>query len=154
MARLLIAEKGLKSYLYSSLALAKSLRYSGHEIMFCCPADVRASVEENGFPYTQLDSSRFGYRNSEEVGGRSKQNGKTETSVETGSFSGHDNSRADDLGSGSFINLIDRWKPDMLLINFELHPHILAALSTDIPTMLTLSLFSIWRRPGVPRPGA
>ncbi len=44
--------------------------------------------------------------------------------------------------------------PDLVLINGEMHEHIIAAWAAGVPLALLNSFVSIWRQPGLPPPHA
>ena len=56
------------------------------------------------------------------------------------------------LGVGAFARFLRDERPDLILINGEMHEHIIAASAAGARVALLNSFVSIWRQPGLPPP--
>lgn len=45
---------------------------------------------------------------------------------------------------------LEKLKPDLLLIDLEMQPYVIATMHLRIPTVLFFDLFSVWKAPGIP----
>ena len=59
---------------------------------------------------------------------------------------------ATSLGVGAFARSLRDERPDLTLINGEMHGHVIAASATGARVALLNSFVSIWRQPGLPPP--
>jgi UDP:flavonoid glycosyltransferase YjiC (YdhE family) len=141
-ARILCVTSGLTGMLYSSIELARRLAAAGHQLTYAGPADTRLLVERQGLDFLPLEPSRY-----DEF---------LESDAGTGSLNRIVNLRerlrraVASLAVGGFTDAVRANRPDLLLIDGEMHEHIIAASQTGVPMALLNTFASIWRRPGLP----
>lgn len=143
-ASILTVASGLPSVLYPSVELARRLAAAGHRLTFAALPESRALVKHLGLDFLPLDPSRY-----EEF-----------LEVDAGAGRLHRllhlrrrRERArDSLAMGGFARAVRDLAPDLVLINGEMHEHIIAAAGTGVPIALLNSFVSIWSQPGLPPP--
>ncbi|MCK7494602.1 MAG: glycosyltransferase [Comamonadaceae bacterium] len=130
--------------LYQSVELARRPAAAGHRLTFAGDADARELVEHHGLAFHQLEPSRY------------------EQFLE-GDAATPPLSRILDvrrrrelartsLGVGAFARSMLDLRPDLTLINGEMHGHIIAASAIGARVALLNSFVSLWRQPGPPPP--
>ena len=144
MANILTVTRGLPSVLYSSVELARRLASDGHRVIFAGAPDARRLVEHLRLDFLPLESSRY-----EEFLYADGRAGALERLL-------HVRRRREralqSLGVASFARAVRELRPDLILINGEMHEHIIAAWAAGLPMALLSSFVSIWRQPGLPPP--
>ena len=141
-ARILCVTSGLTGMLYSSVELARRLAAAGHQLTYAGPADTRLLVERQGLDFLPLEPSRF-----DEF---------LESDAGTGALNRIVNLRerrrraVASLAVGGFTDAVRADRPDLLLIDGEMHEHIIAASQIEVPIALLNTFASIWRQPGLP----
>ncbi|MEM7456396.1 MAG: glycosyltransferase [Planctomycetota bacterium] len=141
MARILYITNGMASTLNSSLELSRRLKDSGNEVVYLSHLDLSAAVEAHGFRFFQLnDHDRL---NDEFADMR--RNSSFLTRMREGR-----RLRLESLQSRELEDRIGEIKPDMLVIDIELHFAVLVGLKTGIPMVTPIVWFSIFKRPGLP----
>ena len=140
---------GLTGILYASFEMVRQLEEAGHRVTYACPADVKSKVEANGMTYLQLAPTNF------------------KPAPELPKFSGplrkfksvwyrlrHAAARqqqaVNSLHMEAFEQTLDRLSPDLVLIDLELHDHLMTCVARRLPTLLLNQFFSVWRRPNFP----
>ena len=107
------------------------------------PADARGVVEHHGLAFVPLDpdgsepfladDARIGLLGRlRDIEGR--------------------RSRAAARAVGGFVDSVRGLAPDLVVVNGEMHEHVIAASSAGVPVALMNSFVSIWRHPGIPPP--
>ncbi len=149
MARIFCVTSGLRGMLYSSLELARRLAADGHTLSYASVPAVRDLVAAHGVASLDL-----------------------ETPVPAGpvAFLREDARRAWPgrllriaerrdraiamLDFDTFDEQLNDLRPELVLLDCEMHEHIVAAATTrERPKIALLNSFvSIWRRPGLPPP--
>ena len=142
MARVLCIPSGLSGALYSTLELMRRLREAGHDVLCASPAECESVVTSAGFQYVQLPPNTYAEWVRRDV--------STPWFQRIASAADRRSAALETLGVDHFPNVLDELRPDLVLIDRELHEHIITAMSLDLPVALTSTWFSIWRRPGVP----
>jgi len=141
-ARILCVTSGLPGMLYSSVELARRLAAAGHQLTYAGPADTRQLVERQGLDFLPLEPSRY-----DEF---------LESDAGTGALNRIVNLRerrrraVASLAVGGFTDAVRANRPDLLLIDGEMHEHIIAASQIEVPIALLNTFASIWRQPGLP----
>ncbi len=149
MAHIVCITSGLTGILYASFELVRQLEAAGHTITYASPKEVGEKVKVNAIQYEQLPPVNFNpapeppcfsgplrkvkrwwyrYRKANALRGEAVQA----------------------LGMQDFVKRLRRWSPDLLLIDVELHEHLMTAVSEKVPTVLLSQWFSLWQRPGLP----
>ncbi len=144
MANILAVTRGLSSVVYSSVELARRLAAAGHRVTHASAPSERGLVERHGLDFLPLDPSGYDQF--------------LDTDARSGAFHrlltlGDRQARArDSLAIGGFARALHDRRPDLVLINGEMHEHIIAATGAGVPLALLNSFVSIWRLPGLPPP--
>lgn len=139
MAHIICITGGLVGMLNASLALVQQLRQAGHRITYASPADLREPVTALDIPYVQLDP--WVIQSSDPPINRWQ---KWRTLKQ------RQQRAIDALGVQNFIQIIQELGPDLLLIDMEMHPHIMAAVVEQFSVALLCQFLSVWRRSNLP----
>jgi UDP:flavonoid glycosyltransferase YjiC (YdhE family) len=124
--------------------LARRLAAAGHRLSFAGLPSARELVEQQGLEFLALDPSRY--------------DRFLEADAGTGALSrlldlrGRRGRARDSIAVRSFARAVRDVGPDLVLINGEMHEHIIAASAARVPVALLNSFVSIWRQPGLPPP--
>lgn len=144
MASILCITNCLKGMLYSSVELARRLAEAGHRVTYAGPEHARSTVELQGLEFACVDQSRYPDFLTEDA---------SRGFLERLQATKQRRRRAlDSLRLESFLHVVDRTDPDLLLIDGELAEHVLAVANRGIPIALLNTFVSIWRSPGLPPP--
>ena len=139
MAHIVCITGGLTGILNASLALVQQLHQAGHRVTYASPADLSKPVTAQGIPYVQLE--RWVMQLGEPPMGRwakvRLQQQRQQRAV-------------DALGIQHFIDTVQGLAPDLLLLDIEMHPHIMAAVVEQLPVALLCPFLSVWKRPNLP----
>lgn len=142
MANILQVTCGFESLLYPSVELARRLAAAGHQVTFASLPGARELVEYQGLGFLPLKPSRY-----EEF---------LEADAKAGPFHRLLNLRRrrarakEEMALESFAQALRDMDLDLVLVDGEMHEHILCALGSGVPTVLLNSFASIWRLPGLP----
>lgn len=122
---------------------------AGHQVIYACPWDVREKVEKQGFTYLQLDEINFDPAPAlPEFTGRMAVLKQLWTRIKKVKKRRREAVRS--LGMEKFTEVLKEIKPDLLLIDMELHDLIITAVSKKYQTALLSQWFSTWKSPGLP----
>ena len=141
MACLLVVTSGLPSVVYSSVELSRRLSADGHRVTFAGLPRDRELVEYQDLEFLPLEPSRY-----EQF---------LEADARVGllprflNLSDRRERSRDSMAVDGFARAIRELNPDLVLINGEMHEHIMAAWSAGVPLALLNSFVSIWRRSGL-----
>ena len=146
MARILCTTGGLRGLLYSSLELCRRLVADGHDVSYASDPSVRGIVEAHGIDFQEIENDALASFLAEDrrrpwLQRQSDVDARRRTAV-------------DALGIESFDALLDDLDSDLVLIDGEMHEHVIAAAThSSKPRVALLNTFvSIWKRPGLPPP--
>jgi zeaxanthin glucosyltransferase len=133
-ARILCVTSGLAGMLYSSVELARRLAAAGHRLIYASYPHSRDLVELHGFEFLPLEPSRYDEfleadRNSGALNRLFNLGDRRQRAIES-------------LAVDGFADRVSATQPDLVLIDGEMHEHIIAALLNTFA--------SIWRQPGLP----
>lgn len=146
MAHILIVTRGLPSLLYPSVELGRRLAAAGHRVTFAASAEDRGLVELHRLAFLPLDPGHYDEFAAADAG------------VAAFRRLLHLRLRREQakasLGVGRFVDAVHEMRPDLILINGEMHEHVIAASTTGASIVLLNSFVSIWRQPGLPPPHA
>ncbi|MEO1590249.1 MAG: nucleotide disphospho-sugar-binding domain-containing protein [Cyanobacteria bacterium J06632_22] len=139
MAHIICITGGLTGMLNASLALVDQLVRAGHRITYASPANLKAAVTAQGIDYVQLDPWVI-------------QSGEPPTNrwQQWRTLKSRQQRAVDALGLANFIPTIRDLKPDLILIDMEMRPHVMAVVAAQLPVALLCQFLSIWKRPHLP----
>ena len=144
MAKILCLTSDLRGMLYSGVELARRLASAGHRLTYASFPGARRTVEAQGLDFLPLEPSRYETFLAEDArAGYLTRLRRTPARRERG---------LDSLAVGDLARTVRRLAPDLLLIDGEMHEHVIAASAGRTPLALLNSFVSIWRRPGLPPP--
>lgn len=144
MARILFATNGLPGLLFATVELARRLEDDGHHVLYASAPEVRPLVERHGLPFLELAPN--GYAEWLRRDARQSAWRRVVTTRDRVARA------ADATGARGFVEAVRAHAPDLLLIDGELHEHIVAAWATGVRMALMNTFVSIWRQPGVAPP--
>ena len=144
MARILLVTNGLPGLLYTSLELGRRLAAAGHGIVYASFPQAREIVEDHGFEFLELMPSRYD--------AFLEADARTSVLRETSDPGPTAREAVASTGAESFVRAVRDVAPDLMLIDLELHEHIVAAWATGARMALLNTFVSIWRQPGIPPP--
>ncbi len=144
MANILIVTRGLRGVLYQSVELARRLAAAGHRLTFAGDPDARELVEHHGLAFHRLDPDRYEQFLVEDAA--------TPALGRILDIGGRRERARESLGVAAFARFVRDDRPDLILINGEMHEHIIAAATAGSRLALLNPFASIWRHPGVPPP--
>ena len=139
MAHIVCITGGLTGIFNASMALVEQLVAAGHEVTYASPADWRAAVEAQGIPYVQLET--WVMQPSEPPMSRWQKLWQLRS---------RQKKAVDGLGVNNFAQKMRSLSPDLLLIDMEMHPHIIAAVEAGLTVGLLCQFLSVWHRPNLP----
>jgi UDP:flavonoid glycosyltransferase YjiC (YdhE family) len=146
MANILIVTHGLRSLLYPSVELGRRLAAAGHRLTFATRAEDRGLVALHGLGFLPLEPSRYEQFLDADAGAA--------TFRRLLDLRRRREQARESMAVGGFARAVRDMKPDLILINGEMHEHVIAASGTGVPIALLNSFVSIWRQPGLPPPHA
>jgi len=142
MARVFCVTADLPGIVGSTTEISRRLSVAGHEVTYCSFEGVRAVAERQGIRFEALEPDEVRkFRNDDARRGALGRLLSIGERRDAGAAS---------LGVDGFADLLHDRCPDLLLIDGELHPHIIVALSAAIPLAVLNSFASIWRVDGLP----
>ena|GEM_PF-490746 len=149
MAHIICMTTGLNGILHASFELVARLEAAGHEVTYACPHDVGDKVRAQGFQYVQLPEVAFSPAPEIDAGGGFK--GRLTKLVHRVKYAKQRQKAAiAALNMEVFQGLLDEQQADLLLLDMELHDHIITAVAKQIPTVLISQWFSTWESAGLP----
>ncbi|MGD1805291.1 nucleotide disphospho-sugar-binding domain-containing protein [Dapis sp. BLCC M126] len=139
MAHIVCITGGLTGIFNASISLVKQLEKAGHRVTYASPKDWSDLTNQYNIPFVQLDSWIFEWKEQplsrwqkfRQLGERRNQAIKA-------------------LGVENFAETMKELNPDLLLIDMEMHPHIMTAVVNDLPVALLCQFLSIWKRGNLP----
>jgi UDP:flavonoid glycosyltransferase YjiC (YdhE family) len=144
MADLLIVTSGLSGMLFSSLELARRMSAAGHDVVYASLPEVRETVEALGVEFVALEPSRYTSFLKED-----QQAGVVQRLMHLGE---RRRRGVESLAVSEFGQTLEQRKPDLVLIDIEMHEHVMVAASSSSSVALLNSFVSIWRQAGLPPP--
>ncbi|MGD1855932.1 MAG: glycosyltransferase [Leptolyngbyaceae cyanobacterium] len=139
MSHIVCITGGLKGIFNASLALVQQLKLAGHRVTYASPYDFRDAVTAQGIPYVQLES--WVIQPVDPPMGRWKK---------LWTLRQRQQQAVNQLGVHRFAQTIQALEPDLVLIDMEMTPHIMAGVMSGLPMALLCQFLSIWKRPGLP----
>ncbi len=149
MSKILCITTGLTGILHASFEVASRLIDDGHRVILASPRDVREKVVAQGFEYLQLPPIAFSpaptLPRSPGLISKIRRLWTKAVSVKQRQLLALAN-----LKMTEFSQILDEQKPDFLLIDVELHDHIMTAFAKGFPMALLSQWFSLWKCRGLP----
>jgi len=140
---------GLTGILHASFEMVRRLEAAGHQVSYACPHQVGDIVGAQGISYFQLPKVNF--EPAPPLPEPIAQQGKWKRTLYKLRNSQQRQSAAiQSLNLDPFLTLLEEQAPDLLLIDIELHDHIIIAVAKGWPTVLISQWFASWERPGLP----
>ncbi|MEL6814322.1 MAG: glycosyltransferase [Cyanobacteria bacterium J06598_3] len=139
MAHIVVITSGITSALNATLALMQKLQQAGHRITYASPQNVSVSLQGLAIPFVQLppwivpvDRGRGSW-----LGKWLRCRARQRLAMA-------------DFKMKAFAQTLRELAPDLLLIDIEMHPHIMTAVVSEFRVALLCPFISIWRRPNLP----
>lgn len=144
MATLLVVTQSLSGMLYPGVELARRVVKAGHRLTYASYGEAAETVEGQGIDFQPLEPSRYDAFLADDR--------KTSPVERLRRLRSRRQRAKESLALDSLMQMILRVDPDLILIDGEMHEHIIGASASDVPIVLLNSFVSIWRRPGLPPP--
>ena len=139
MAHIVCITGGLTGIFNASLALVKQLEAAGHCLTYASPTDFRETLAVYNIPFVQLD--RWIFQSGDPPLTRWQKLLALQERQKRAVVA---------LGVQNFVQTMQALEPDLLLIDIEMHPHIMAAVTAGLPVALLCQFLSLWKRPNLP----
>ena len=139
---ILIATAGRSGILYSSLELGRRLAAADHKVVYAGPDNARQLVDHHGLGFLALEPSRYD-RFLEADADASVRHRLVHLR------SRRQRAAASTAVSG-FVAAVMALNPQLVLLDGEMHEHIIATSGTGVPMALLNTFASIWKQPGLP----
>lgn len=149
MAKIICITTGLTGILNASFELVNRLKAAGHTIIYASPKEVGERVIQQGIPYVQLPEIKQ-YPAPEVPVFKGKFRKLSRLVYKFRNAKSRRKEALENLIPNAFSALLDQEKPDLVLIDIELHEYIFRAYSKQVPFILLSQWFSLWKRPGLP----
>ena len=149
MANILVISSGLTSKYLTHMELTRRLQILGHEVCYASQGSIEAVVAAQGLPFLRLrgeapNKPKTYYRQNGALAKLLQFVGKFLTIRQRQKKA----IRAFEIEH--FLATVANVNPDVLIIDIELHPQIMAAYSIGKPVLLTCSWLSIFEHPNSP----
>lgn len=140
MAHIVFITAGLTGLFNASLALIQQLKQAGHRVTYASSGDLQAPLRALGIPYVPL---KPWVKPSEtaSVGSRWAQWGQVRVRQQQAIAA---------WNMDHFTQIVRSLNPDLLLLDIEMHPQIMAAVMSPYPVALLCPFISIWNRANLP----
>lgn len=142
MADILCLTSGLTGILYASLELVRRLSAAGHRLTYASFPEAQETVVGHGVRFLPLAPSRYSdFLEADSERGildrlRTVRHRREQAVVA--------------LAVDGLSGVIRTIAPQLILIDGEMHAHIIAASATGVPIVLLNSFASLWNLPGLP----
>ncbi|MEL6718064.1 MAG: glycosyltransferase [Bacteroidota bacterium] len=149
MAHIVCITTGLTGILYASLELVKRLEAAGHRVSYASPASVGQKVQANDITYHQLPA--INYFPAPEL---PPFHGKTRKLKRWWYRLTHASQlkkqAIENLGMHNFQQTLEEWSADLLLIDVELHEHLMTAIARKYKVVLLSQWFFLGKNQNLP----
>lgn len=144
MARILAVTDGMLGMRSATIELGRQLVAAGHSVTFAGPEADRERARDHGLAFIALSTNETMafYARDGERGLLERLRDIAERRREARRVTGVD----------AFVDLLRRETPDLLLLDAEMHEHIIVAIGAGVPLALMNTFCSVWRLPGSPPP--
>jgi UDP:flavonoid glycosyltransferase YjiC (YdhE family) len=144
VATILCVTSGLPSVVYGSVELARRLAAAGHRVIYAGLPDARQLAEHHRLEFVPLAPSRYA-----EFLAADASRGPLDR---LSSLRRRRERATSALAVDAFARAVRDAGADLVLVNGEMHEHVIAAVGAGAPVALLNTFVSIWRRPGLPPP--
>lgn len=149
MAKILCITTGLTGILNASFELTSRLQSMGHTVVCASPAEVQDKVDAQGFEYLQLGS--VNYDPAPAIPAYSGALRKVKRwSHKLLNVRKRRKQAVDALGMNTFLDQMEVLKPELVIVDIELHEHIMALFTAKHNVLLLSQWFSTWDGKGLP----
>lgn len=149
MAKILCITTGLTGILNASFELTSRLQSMGHTVTCASPTQVGDKVAAQGFEYLQLGP--VNYEPAPAIPRYSGALRKVKRLMHKLVHAGKRRKQAvQALGMDVFLEQMNELQPDLIMVDIELHEHIMALHSIDSNLLLLSQWFSTWDGKGLP----
>lgn len=149
MAHILCMTSGLTGILHASYEVVARLEAAGHRVSYACPHEVRERVEAQGIAYHQLPAVNFSPAPALPlIEGPWRVLKKVWLALHR--LQARREAAVTNMAMDQFEALLEELRPDLLLMDMELHDHIITAVAGGHHVVLMSPWFCSWRRPGLP----
>jgi UDP:flavonoid glycosyltransferase YjiC (YdhE family) len=149
VAHILLINSGLTGILNASFEVINRLEKAGHRVTFASPEKVGEKVIRQGFEYVQLPPMNF-FPEPELPNYQGRFRKLKRLWYKWLHVKQRRKAAVEALGMDIFAEKVREISPDLILIDVELHEHLMTAISMKIPTILLSQWFSLWKRKGLP----
>ncbi len=140
MQHIAVITSGLVGITNASFKLVSKLKEEGYRVTYLCPIDIKDKVEAQGIDYIQLPEINFGFSFLKPEGFLYHI-----THLKTQYYKGKK-----ELNIYNYQKILDNLKPDIALIDEELHELIFSSIKLNIPVKLISQFFSSRMRYNLP----
>jgi zeaxanthin glucosyltransferase len=138
MAKILIITHGRVAMFHTCANLAKQLVDAGHSVIYASPDEIGPRAAAADLPYLQLPPSQFPPEHDSALDGHQGTRRQLQQAA------------IEAMGVFDLPARIQRIDPDLLLLDIELHAHILRCIPLGIPIGLLSPFISIVKRSRIP----
>jgi len=146
LAKILYITHGMASTLHSSFELARRLASGGHTVSFASHAPIAADVEARGHRYFPLLRDR---RLRERMAADPRPPTWRPVSF-LAWLRRRRGLRHESIADRELEGVVEKLAPDLLMIDMELHAAIIVTDRFQLPTLLPIAWFTIYRHPKLP----
>lgn len=149
MKHILLMTSGLTGILNASFEVVSRLKAAGYQCTYACPAPAGDIVMRQGIDFIQLEEVNFDP--APEVAINIGPMHKIRRWLYKVSFAcSRRKQGVEALGMDRFLQTVSTVKPDLVIIDIELHEHIMALHTAKYKVLLLSQWFSTWNRKGLP----
>ncbi|MEM8908536.1 MAG: nucleotide disphospho-sugar-binding domain-containing protein [Bacteroidota bacterium] len=149
MAHILCITSGLTGILHASFEMVARMEAAGYRVTYASPREVGAKVKAQGFDYVQLHPLVSPLAPElAPISGPFRKWKRWWTKFQQAPQRRQAGIAA--LHMEAFIQQVRQLKVDLLIIDVELHEHIMTAYTQKMPLLLLSQWFSLWKQPGLP----
>jgi UDP:flavonoid glycosyltransferase YjiC (YdhE family) len=149
MAKIICVTSGLTGILNASFEVVERLSRRGHEVICAAPVDIADKAFAQGILYKVLPPLKCNTSPAlPKFKGPLKKISMLAYLLKN--ISKRRKKALEVTDPHYFVDLIKEYKPDLLILDIELHEYIIKAYALEIPFVLLSQWFSIWRRPALP----
>lgn len=149
MAHILCITSGLTGILHASFEMVARLEAAGHQVTCASPRAVGEKVTAQGFRFLQLKAQQIDLAPPLAKAKNPLQKVQRLWTKMRLAESRKQVALAN-LEMEAFTQILKEQTPDFLIIDVELHEHIMTAYAMQLPMTLLSQWFSLWKRPGLP----